>query len=764
MLLRDYDRRRQAACKRSAVLDPAYQHPGKMFVTQPRRIAARSLCQRVRQISQEPHLVGLRLGHGERDEHPETRVWFATVGYVALLLAHHAEHFKYHTHLIIDEVHERSIDTDILCLLARRLLATHPTIKLVLMSATIAAELHRQYFGVPEPPLFVGARRFPITEYFADDLCAGGAGALVGKLASSAADIVAKTARGEPRSPHIARLQAEIAVQLTRQIADRTQRMLPLGGHGGGTGGGGGHVVAARSSVLIFVAGMAEIMDLVERFSKLQGTQPGAVRYQTVAIHSEVPEEEQLQAFDVSADATVIKVVIATNAAESSITLPDVDYVIDLGVSKQIEYNAARHRVMLSPLWISRASVTQRSGRTGRVRPGTVFHLYARELHARAMRDFDEGEIRRQPLDAVILQLRGTLGGRVEPVLRELLEPPDLSTIDRSFDSLHEAALYSLPSDDGALTSLGEFVSQLGLDLLVGRVVGLGSMFGCLPEVVALAATLSLPKSPFRLASQLVQRDPCEYSAIVCDVMRAKGFWDAGVGSEPLMLVNVLFAYRVACQVGKQHEFCTKYALAHVRMRHLNSIYNHLRQRVAQVLHRAEATSLAQMGAGAGGGGGGRAAGRPRTYAGYKLEPGLAAALDAQLLMEVNAGPEASHPVAPAYLFDSWGPAKLNILRLILVWVFRDQLVEGKLEASPAVTLVTPPPPAPKSTATKVVSAVTVTFRSGEGRLHEWQLEGILPVRHRRALNYQFNPNLRCNMRAAGTAQQVGERLRHGTS
>lgn len=116
----------------------------KMFVTQPRRIAARSLCARVQSILSSENkeaipAVGLRLGGGERSiDTGNTKIWFATTGYVVLLLAHHPERFRDHSHLVLDEVHERSIDTDVLCLLARKLLHANQHIKLVLMSATVS--------------------------------------------------------------------------------------------------------------------------------------------------------------------------------------------------------------------------------------------------------------------------------------------------------------------------------------------------------------------------------------------------------------------------------------------------------------------------------------------------------------------------------------------------------------------------------------------------------------------------------------------------
>jgi ATP-dependent RNA helicase DHX57 len=133
--------------------------------------------------------------------------------------------------------------------------------------------------------------------------------------------------------------------------------------------------------------------------------------------------------------------------------------------------------------------------------------MYSRELFEKHMCDFDTGEMGRQPLDTVILGLRTMLNEKVIPILEQVLEPPPLQHIDRAFTSLHEEGLLSSPDDEGELTDLGSFVSKLGLDLRLGRLIGLGAMFGVLPEVVALASALSAPKSPFRVATELVMMD-----------------------------------------------------------------------------------------------------------------------------------------------------------------------------------------------------------------------------------------------------------------
>ena len=151
---------------------------------------------------------------------------------------------------------------------------------------------------------------------------------------------------------------------------------------------------------------------------------------------------------------------------------------------------------MLVPTWISKASATQRAGRTGRVREGNVYRLYSRNAFHKYMQPFDQGELVRSPLDNTILSLRDMMQEAVTPILLECLEPPDVSNIERSFQSLHTSNFISNPSDDGEITSLGSLVVALGIDLTLGAFVGLGIQFGVAAEAIQMAAILSFPKTP----------------------------------------------------------------------------------------------------------------------------------------------------------------------------------------------------------------------------------------------------------------------------
>ena len=455
----------------------------KIFISQPRRIAAKSLVERVRSCEPDlAHMIALRMGHGVREyESNQTKAWFVTTGYLVRLLANHPEKFNDVSHLLIDEVHERSVDTDILCLLCKRLLETNTRIRLILMSATLAADLYVSYFNSPSPPIHVSVRRFPIKEHFVED--------------------VAKALRFPPKDAQAA---SKIAIDCDRlfcksippknymeNLFKLSVRITSAVGRPGG-------------SVLIFVPGMNEIMSIIDLIEKVYT--PGT-RYTCVPIHSDIPFEEQMTAFDAPAS-DEIKVIIATNAAESSITLPNVDHVICLGLCKQIVYNPTSHRQMLTAAWISQASAKQRAGRTGRVREGNVYRLYTRRCFKENMSKFEVGEMLRIPLDTVILTLKEMMNEQAIPILLQCLEPPDISTIERSFNSLYKSSFISRADDSGVITTLGSFVSSLGIDLTLGYLIGLGVQFGVAAEAIEMAAIMSFPQGPWNLSNPLFHEPP----------------------------------------------------------------------------------------------------------------------------------------------------------------------------------------------------------------------------------------------------------------
>lgn len=296
------------------------------------------------------------------------------------------------------------------------------------------------------------------------------------------------------------------------------------------------------------------------------------------------------------------------------------DVVICLGTCKRITYNVNTHRQRLEATWISRASASQRAGRTGRVRPGVVYHVFSRALHER-MRPFDQSELQRTPLDKVIVDLRAMLRDEpVVPVLQEAIEPPDISHVAKAFASLFEARILSAPDDSGSLTSLGAFVAALGIDLALGRVVGLGIQFGLPAESLAFVAALSLPSTPFAMASTLVH-DARQYNEIVTNSLAGQATLDAGDYCEPLMLTRLLYGWEACRSERSQREFLDA--------------------------HRCNGRRL-------------------RAFAG----------LHRSLVTRVEAFLQCTFPPLsdPTHLCLG----KLTVLRLLLTWVFKDQLIVAK--------------------------------------------------------------------------------------
>lgn len=233
------------------------------------------------------------------------------------------------------------------------------------------------------------------------------------------------------------------------------------------------NLATVGTGVLVFVSGMQDINELYGLLEDcLSMRSRKSKKFRVFAIHADISLEDQQEAFfPVCSDE--IKVILATNAAESSITIPDVDIVIDMGIHKAMFFDEAHHRSYVRSTWISKASATQRAGRTGRTRPGEVYRLYSRELFE-YLDEYSTAEVKRLPMQDVIIRLRYNFEQTynfkgVVPILQSLIEPPSVDNIDRSFEILFNNSLITEPSDGGNLTVLGKFCSALPMDIRLGR-------------------------------------------------------------------------------------------------------------------------------------------------------------------------------------------------------------------------------------------------------------------------------------------------------
>ena len=527
----------------------------RIFMSQPRRLAAKALVERIRKT--EPDLkdkVALRMGHGVKEyESKNSAAFFTTTGYLVRFIAGNFEALDNVTHLIIDEVHERSVDTDILCLMCRRLLQYNPVIRLVLMSATLAADLYREYFKLETPSLKVGARRFPVKEVYLDDVSE--------TLAVSPADkrLIDKLTQDCDRL-NASTTPNTFFMENMNKLVTKVTRLVAVPGR----------------AILVFVPGMNDILALSESFDQM--AEIPNVELNCYPIHSDVPFEDQMKIFD-SLGPNEVRVFLATNSAESSITLPDVDNVICLGLCKQIVYNEASHRQMLLPTWISQASATQRSGRTGRVRPGTVYRMYTKNVYTR-FTPFEPGEMVRIPLDSVILMLKDNMikDDPVTETLLECLEPPDVTNIERSFESLFKSSFITEATDMCQVTVLGKFVSSLGIDLALGAVLGLGIQFGVGAEAIQMVACLSFPQSPWKLPNAMMQETP-DFNNLAVGSFTSKCHFDGSLFSDPFAMMNLVWEYD---RSKTRASWCAKHSIHEGRVRRLLLTCNNLQKRVAE--------------------------------------------------------------------------------------------------------------------------------------------------------------------------------------
>ena len=658
--------------------------PVRLMVSQPRRIAALALMKRLR-----PELgdgVGSRMGHDTRDEAAGTSLWFVTTGYLVRYLAHHPEKFANHTHLIVDEVHERSVDCDLLCYLCRKLLGKHPNIRIVLMSATIHTELYQKYFhGVAGVRgtikcLSVGLRRFPVEVSYLHDIMAQSK-PKDGKDISSLINICDRSGSDGRKKPggrgqgsqgqkasdaaipqSLFKAQAKVALSIIH-----THREECVG-----------------KAVLLFVSGYADIEEMSEALLSVSPTmvvkgREVVINYKIIPLHSELSDEQQELVFQpVDADNNETKIIIATNIAESSITLPDLDVVICFGTSKNLKYDQRTHTTMLVESWITKDSSTQRAGRTGRVRAGKIYRLYPENLY-RTFAEHGISEFQRQPVQEVILSLRVMLessnGFRgVLPILEELPEPPDLDNVERSMKLLFESGMIS-SSDDSttSLTQLGLFTGQMAMGINLSRLVFNGILLGVPQEAIIIAAALSLQKSPYRQALPLIHTDPAEYNEIVRLITLSQLHFDGGLLSQPLMMLQlyVHWSQVVAHQSSyKQNKFCFQHGLVLTRMKQYDAMVQSTARRVSSVMGKGDKMKSKV-------GGGGLDSGLIR---GFGAGAGAGAGDKPISPDEADSSSSSSSSTTPAAATTSvykLANPVVNKLRLILTWTyFKDHLLQ----------------------------------------------------------------------------------------
>ncbi|XP_074666137.1 putative ATP-dependent RNA helicase DHX34 isoform X2 [Strix aluco] len=392
------------------LLAAGYSH---VACSQPRRIACISLAKRVgyESLNQYGDEVGYQIRFESRRS-PATRVLFLTEG-VLLRQAQRDPALPGYRVLIADEVHERHLHGDVLLGLLRRLLPARPDLKLILMSATINIRLFARYFG-DAPVLQVPGRLFPISVVY----------------------------RPVPREEAAAGPRERLDPLPYLRVLEAIDRA---------------HAPQERGDLLVFLSGVAEIGAVQEA---AQAYAARTQRWVVLPLHSTLSLAEQDKVFDV-APPGVRKCILATNIAETSVTIDGVRFVLDSGKVKEMSYDPQGKLQRLQEFWISRASAEQRKGRAGRTGPGVCYRLYA-ESDYDAFAPYPVPEIQRVALDALVLQLKSMKLG--DPRDFPFLEPPPASSLETALRYLQDQGALDEAED---LTPIGTLLAQLPVDVVV---------------------------------------------------------------------------------------------------------------------------------------------------------------------------------------------------------------------------------------------------------------------------------------------------------
>ncbi|OQN96057.1 hypothetical protein B0A48_17857 [Cryoendolithus antarcticus] len=469
----------------------------KIYCTEPRRISAISLAQRVSEemgerkgdVGTSRSLVGyaIRL---EAQTTASTRLVYATVG-IVLRMLESAKGLDEITHLVLDEVHERSIDTDFLLIVLRSLMLKRPDLKVVLMSATVDAQKFSRYLD-NAPIIIVPGRTFPVqamyledaielTGHTKEDASARAPGGddnddADGDAKSKSDDVAKLTTYSKRTRTTLAnydeyRIDYSLIVKIIEKVSFSDEYK------------------SFSQAVLVFMPGIAEIRQLNDM---LQGHPSFRQGWRIQPLHSTFSSEDQQAAFEVPTNGER-KIVIATNIAETGITIPDVTCVIDTGKHKEMRFDEKRQMSRLIQSFIARANAKQRRGRAGRVQEGICFHLFTKHRHDEMMAEAQVPEMLRLSLQDLVMRVKICKLGDIELALSQALDPPSSKNIRRAIDALIEVDALTSREE---LTPLGQQLAKLPLDAQLGKLVLLGSIYGGLDFALTIAATLS-SKSPF---------------------------------------------------------------------------------------------------------------------------------------------------------------------------------------------------------------------------------------------------------------------------
>uniref|UniRef100_A0A3B5AB72 RNA helicase n=1 Tax=Stegastes partitus TaxID=144197 RepID=A0A3B5AB72_9TELE len=433
-----------------------------------------------------------------------TRLLYCTTG-VLLRKLQHDRHLSSLTHIIVDEVHERSVQSDFLLTILKDVVMKRSDLQLILMSATVDCHKFSNYFNRC-PVISIPGRTFPVEVFHLEDIVEQTGYVLekdseyCQKILEEEEEVsISVTQKGGktlqdsssgwdlgPDLDHFSsrtrqvlqymnpnKINMDLLVDLMDYL-DKSPQFADVDG-----------------AALVFLPGLAHIQQLYDLLSSDKRFRDKN-RYRIVALHSTLSSKDQAAAFTVP-PAGVRKIVLSTNIAETGVTIPDVVFVIDTGKTKENKYHESSQMSSLVETFVSKASALQRQGRAGRVRNGFCFRLYPK-YRFDAFMDYSIPEILRVPLEELCLHIMKCQYGSPEDFLSRALDAPQPQSVSNAVNLLRKIGACH-PSDH-VLTPLGHHLASLPVNVKIGKMLIYGAILGCLEPIATIAAAIT-EKSPF---------------------------------------------------------------------------------------------------------------------------------------------------------------------------------------------------------------------------------------------------------------------------
>lgn len=426
--------------------EAGFANEGIIGCTQPRRVAAMSVAKRV--AEEVGCKLGEEVGYTIRFEDctsPATRIKYMTDGMLQREILVDANLSRYSC-IMLDEAHERTIATDVLFALLKKALKRRPDMKVIVTSATLDADKFSAYFN--ECPIFtIPGRTFPVEVLYSR----------------------------EPESDYL-----DSALVTIMQI----------------------HLTEPKGDILLFLTGQEEIDTACEiLYERMKALGPNVPDLIILPVYSQLPTEMQSRIFE-PAPVGSRKVIIATNIAETSITIDEIYYVVDPGFVKQNAYDPKLGMDSLVVTPISQAQANQRAGRAGRTGPGKCFRLYTEAAYQSEMLPTTIPEIQRQNLSNTILMLKAM--GINDLLHFDFMDPPPINTMLTALEELY--ALSAL-DDEGLLTRLGRKMADFPMEPSLAKVLIAAVDLECSDEMLSIVAMLNLPNVFYRPKEKQSQAD-----------------------------------------------------------------------------------------------------------------------------------------------------------------------------------------------------------------------------------------------------------------